>query len=181
MLNRKSLRDEKALGDRLRAEAAQSRPDFSEALHARICRAVQHCRPDEAGVDRRPAGSRRGPRRTLATVAVAASLGTAMFVWQAYRNGYGPDGARPGGLADRAATGGTSLADAPDFHVELYAVTGFAATMPEKIDALIDSAVATQQWTDLGDDARLTVRMLADRLPFDLASSLTLNEAPASP
>jgi hypothetical protein len=170
MLNRKSLLDEKAIGNRLRAEAARSRPDFSEARHARICRAIRQCRSEEAGAERCDAGSRRGPRWALAAVAVAATLSAAICVWQAYRVGDGPNPAQPG-----------RLANAPDFHVELYAATGLAATMPEKIDALIDSAIATQQWSDLNDDARLTVRMLADRLPFDLASSLTFNEAPPSP
>jgi len=65
--------------------------------------------------------------------------------------------------------------------VDAYTVTGLAASVPNQIDALVDSVITAQQWAYLDHDAQVTVKMLADRLPFDLASSLTMADPPASP
>ncbi len=173
MSRRDSSRATKILADRLRAEAARSRPAFSEALHARICRAVRQYRP--------AARRRRVPGWALAAVAAAASLGAAIFFWHLAPRSDGPDVPSSSRLADRSDPGAGRFADSFDFEVDAYTVTGLAASMPNQIDALVDSAVTAQQWAYLDHDAQLTVKMLADRLPFDLASSLTMAESPAQP
>jgi hypothetical protein len=114
-------------------------------------------------------------------VAAAASLGAAILVWQAARSGYGPSGSPSSRLADRSDSGAAPRADASDFPVDLSTVAGLAASVPDRIDAFVDSALSAQQWAYLDHDAQLTVRMLADHLPFDLASSVTMIEPPATP
>ena len=181
MPRREPAPDARVLADRLRAEAARSRPAFSEALHARICRAVQQYRAEEGGTTRAAAGRHCGVRWAVAAVAAAASLGAAILVWQAAPSGCGPDIPPSSRLADQSAPDGGRLADAFDFQVDAHTVAGLAASVPSQIDALVDSAVAAQQWAYLDHDAQLALRMLADRLPFDLASSLTTAEPPANP
>lgn len=182
MPRRRRSRGEEILAARLRAEASRSRPRFSEGLHARVCRAMLQSRPREPAADRAGVGRQRWPRGAVAAVAAAASLVIAVLVGRGDRLG-GLDGPWPGPLPDRAALNpgvpdGESLLPA---ELNLHSVAGLAAAVPNRIDALVDSAIAAQQWASLDDDAQLTVRMLADRLPFDLASSLSMAEPTASP
>ena len=47
--------DEKAIADRLRREAFEHRPPFSQALHERICQAIRECAVgEERGAQRPP-------------------------------------------------------------------------------------------------------------------------------
>ncbi len=50
-----------------------------------------------------------------------------------------------------------------------------------KLPALLDSAMSVPKWAYLDHDARLTVEMLADRFPFDLASTLASSDAATTP
>jgi hypothetical protein len=117
----------------------------------------------------------------LAAAAAAASLGAAILFWHLAPRGGGPDIRPSSRLTDRSDSAAGRFADSFDFEVDAYTVTGLAASIPNQIDALVDSAVTAQQWAYLDHDAQLTVKMLADRLPFDLASSLTMAEPSAHP
>lgn len=178
MGRRRRFRDDELLVVRLLAEAARSRPRFSEVLHARICRAVQHVPPREPAADRACVGRPQWTAWTVAAAAAAASLVVAFLGWRLDRTA-GLDGPQPPQAALSAGVpDGTSFLPTK---LDLHSVTGLAATVPDQLDALVDSAIAAQQWASLDDDAQVTVKMLADRLPFDLASLLTMAEPSASP
>jgi hypothetical protein len=51
-------------------------------------------------------------------------------------------------------------------------VTALAKRMPGEFDYWLDSSATAYQWAGLDHDARLTIRMLASRLPFDVGASL---------
>jgi len=181
MGRRRRFRDDELLVVRLLAEAARSRPRFSEVLHARICRAVQQVPPREPAADRACVGRPRWPAWTVAAAA-AASLVVAFLGWRLDRLG-GVNGPQPSQLPAQAALN-TGIPDDTSFlptKLDLHSVTGLAAAVPDQLDALVDSAIAAQHWASLDDDAQVTVKMLADRLPFDLASLLTMAEPSASP
>ena len=182
MARRHRSRGEEILAARLRTEASRSRPRFSEGLHARVCRAILQSRPQEPAADRAGGGRQRWPTWAVAAVAAAASLLVAVMVWRGDRLG-GLDGPWPSPLPDQAALNAAVPDDASFLPTELdlHSVAGLAAAVPDRIDALVDSAIAAQQWASLDDDAQLAVKMLADRLPFDLASSLSMAEPTASP
>lgn len=179
MARRHRSRGEEILAVRLQREAARARPRFSEGLHARICRAIQQSRPQEPAADR---VGMRWQRWPTWAVAAAVSLVVAILVWGLDRTS-GLHGPQPSQLADQAAPKVRSPANASFLPTELdlHSVAGLAAAVPDQIDALVDSAIVAQQWASLDDDAQLTVKMLADRLPFDLASSLSMAEPTASP
>ena len=50
--------DEKAIADRLRREAFEHRPPFSQALHERICQAIRECAVGEERAAQRPPPAR---------------------------------------------------------------------------------------------------------------------------
>jgi hypothetical protein len=187
MSKRTPLHNERALAERLCREAKQSRPEFSESLHARICRAIEECPRQQAPIWRRGplAHLRQEPSRhpgaarhrlsVWASVAVAAAClaCVAMVAW--------PKNEIPGGpSADGNGQSGLwAESSAPT--LDLESVAGLAMRVSDDLRDWVDSAAATQRWAYLDGDARLAVEMLAARLPFDVASSLASTEAPAGP
>jgi len=61
---------------------------------------------------------------------------------------------------------------------QLYAVSDFPNRFSGDVDAWADSVATAQQWAYLDHDAKLSVEMLVQRLPFDVASCLAF--APGS-
>ena len=155
------------LDERLRAEACDSRPVFSEELHARICDAVWQC-----GVF--PA-SRRGLRRTLglaAVVAAAASLLAAAVL-------LGPS-RQPARLVVRGKASGpaVSLSVSPTPSAEpagsesgFELVTDMADRATEQLESLTD---AVGQWAYPDHDARLALESLGERLTISLVPMSSL-------
>jgi len=184
MADRFSCSDETMLEERLRREARESRPEFSEQLHARICDAVSQRRSRTASIrscedcrrlSSRP-GLRFGTRRSpwIAVAATAAfAAGVAAVVWglTVWDSASDVAGARAE-LAIASAGTATSPPDWLELGSHLYAFSDLPDRLSGHIDDWTQSAVVAQQWAYLDHDAQLTVRMLANRLPFDVASSL---------
>jgi hypothetical protein len=182
MSKREKLRDERLLAESLRREAEQSRPEFSETLHTRICRAVRECPREDAPAWWRRAfvpGWRRNRRYgeaswprvagwACAAVAAACLVGAAIVAWP------GNDARRGTHTSGNAQVGLSSGSTAPS--LDLKSVRALASGVSGTLQDWADSAAATQRWAYLDGDARLAVEMLAARLPFDVAASLASNE-----
>jgi hypothetical protein len=139
---------ESRLRRRLRREAAQSRPAFSETLHRHICSAVD--RAEAAPASRVPAAG--PPWRRLAWAAAAACLLCALVAgWRLREADLPPaDTAAASPMADLAAIG--RLTDS--------AAVG--------LNGLAASIELTPPPARLSSDARLTAEALIERLPVDL-------------
>ena len=174
----KDTHDEKwDLADRLRQEAKQTRPAFSESMHVRICRAVEQ---NEMAEPPRPA-TRPRFRRTGITAAVAATLavGVLYFVWQGnspsgrFSSGrpFSPDVSvpKPGDIVGTAGRE-KAVADAePRPNEDLPSPTDVPSNPAVEIGLLVDSTVANRRWAYLDHDARLAANMLLDQLPGSIA------------
>jgi hypothetical protein len=148
------------LAERLRAEAGDSRPAFSEDLHARICDGVRQC--GVFHVSRRMFGR---PVGLAAVGAAAASLLVAAVLigpsWQRARRLLLDEpsaAAPPPGIAKPS-----SEPAGPGSGFEL--VTDLADRATEHFDSLVDAA---GQWASLDHDARLAFESLSERLPVNL-------------
>jgi hypothetical protein len=147
------------LAERLRAEARDSRPVFSEALHARICDAVWQC-----GVLPAP---RRMFRRSVGlagVAAIAASLLAAAILLGPTRQppppliaGKTPSPAAPSPVSQTPSTSESGF--------EL--VTDLTDRATEQFDSLVGAA---DQWAYLDHDARLVFESLSERLPISLVT-----------
>jgi len=153
----KDTRDENgALADLLQQEAEQTRPAFSESLHARICRAVEESSVAELP---RPAARPRLVRVGIAAV-VAATLAIGVFCLARH-------GAKPNTVAGPGSTDHDSVAPEPDEDLQPLAdMPGNAAV---DIGLLVDSTLTNRQWAYLDHDAQLAATMLLDQLPRSIA------------
>jgi hypothetical protein len=80
MVDRNADDEWRDIAERLRHEARQTRPAFSESLHARICRAVEQ---GEMAEPLRPAPLARFRRAGIAAaVATTLAVGVLFLVWQ---------------------------------------------------------------------------------------------------
>lgn len=171
---------ERALADGLKREAEASRPEFSEALHARIRRAVAES-PPRAG---RPIDPLRySPVRRWAYVAAAATVAVAAtaIVWQAVLTpapDLAPTNVAPTNVAP------THVAKSPDpdggpsgvpqsdplkgLNVFVEKITG---DVPERVDRTMASTLIAGQWAQLDHDARLAASLLTDPLPLGMLAS----------
>jgi hypothetical protein len=151
------------LAERLRAEACESRPAFSEELHARICDGVWQC--GVPGTSQRVFGRSVG----LAAVASAAALLLAAAVlhgpsWQPARPGAGK---ASGAAASRPASPTVSTEPAgSESGFEL--VTDLTDRAIEHFESLFDAADAAGQWAYLDHGAPLALESLSERLPINL-------------
>jgi len=171
MSKRFSTRDEKALAERLRQEAARWRPAFSEALHDRIWRAIEQCKPDQAASTRQGGAHHRVVRRAAAALAAAGLVLVALLLEMAglrSQSGSTPDS---GPLADRqqAPADWTAAAFEASFD-ELPALAALDRDVSAKIPSVLDNAIAPSRWAYLDHDARLAMELLAERFPFDVVS-----------
>jgi len=130
------------LGNRLRQEARQDRPDFSPELHDRILRAVREAssRPADA-VPRRVR-----PGRLVQAMAVAATLLLAVMAgW-------------------RWVKPVRAQAD-PDLVAALETVTRVTRQASEDLVLLSDATTAGQRWAQLDQDLPLAMERLVGNLP----------------
>ena len=137
--------DEKVLAGRLKREAEGSRPEFSEALHARICGALQ---PGEAS-PRRPVIRSRRPI-AYACVTVACLAVALVVAWQLA--GPHTPGVEPGNA--------TPVAKTPDMLRDLDVLR----SPPEP-------PIPSPDWAYLDHDARVVTQLLIDQLPLNTLAS----------
>jgi len=159
MVEHRSNDDEKALADRLRQEAQETRPAFSESLHSRICRAVEHCE-----IHKRPRSAIELFRNRWVYMAVAATLLVgALFVARRLSL---PGGSTP--EKNNVAVEEKTEAD-PDTDAETPTDVPLDAV---DIGMLVDSTFSRPRWAYLDHDAQLVARMLIDQLPLDMTSPI---------
>jgi hypothetical protein len=163
--------NDKLLAERLRQEAMQSRPAFSEALHARVLHAVQTGPAEERPLPRRAASGWR-LRRMLPAAAAVCLLMAVGVGWRVLR----PTAPPPGGgqqVAHRAAPShgdpAIAMTTLPASDVDALAELADQAT--DGLGTLVDAAVVSQQSAYLDHDVRLAAEILMDRLPLDLTAS----------
>jgi hypothetical protein len=162
MFKRISSTEERLLGERLRREAMESRPAFSESLHDRIVCAVRQrraagnspsVRVGENGTVPFPA---RRPRGLPAALAAACLLCAAAIGWQMLQNA-----SQPAPVHLLPPTPEASIADLPS-------INDLADRTVRKLDGLAVSAAWEPQATHLKNDARTAAGMFLDRLPIDV-------------
>jgi len=148
----------KALAERLKHEAEVTRPAFSEALHARICRAVGQCELRELPQPSAPLLRRPW---VWSAIAVTLLLGALLLVWKT-RVPTGPT-PEPIGVARR-----TEREPEPAEEAELP--TDVIVDVPVDVGVLVDSTLANRRWAYLDHDARLAAQVLIAQLPLDMTS-----------
>jgi len=156
MADRSSHDDNKALADRLEQEGRETRPVFSKALHARVCRAIEHCEMEELP---RPAGASFRGRWVYSAVAAALVVVALLLAW---RNVV-PKGPAPGPV-DVAV----SIPPEPLPVDEMRSPAGATVDAAVEMGLLVDSTMTSQRWAYLDHDARLAAQMLIDQLPLDM-------------
>jgi hypothetical protein len=177
MHDRMTPDEKRSLGQRLRQAASAARPEFSEALHRRICRAI------ETGAVR-PRRSRPGRRRLFraaaAVAAAACAVLLAVTLWMGPPERSAAPG-RAGPLADRGAfparadVAPTAI-DASEEAVGLAAICDLADRAGGQFSLLVDSALDRLRWAELDRDARRTADVVGQRFPFNAAWTLAWSE-----
>jgi hypothetical protein len=140
--------EERLLVERLRREAIESRPAFSESLHQRIVRAVEQRRATVAE-DVKPVVSRRWSRGLATALAAACLLCAVVIGWQLVVNASRQD---PAPIARASLTDLPSIDDLTD-------------PIVRKIDGLTVSVALEPHATHLEHDAQAVADVLLDRLP----------------
>lgn len=142
--------EEERLAARLKLEAQATRPAFSEALHARICQALDDSEPP---VPRRRLRWRWRDHWALVAIAATLLVGVSLAVWWS-RKGPGPT----------EVPSEVAVAAGPDM------ITGPTVRAAEDVGMLVDSTFSEGQWAYLDHDAQVAVRLLMDQLPLDVES-----------
>ena len=156
--------DSKTIRERLRREALESRPEFSEALHQRIIRSVGERYAEGAAAGGRNTAAGRRQRGLTAVLAAACVLAAVAIGWRFGANPMQPDG-EPLSMDNRLETSSFVLSgkieDLPPMNVLTdRAVTG--------LDGLLASTGFMLPSTQLAHDARLAADSLLQRLPLDM-------------
>jgi len=161
---------EKRLAERLKAEAREDRPSFSEALHGRIVRSLE-----KAPAPPRPRSSTAWLGHPWLSVAVAATVlvGGLVVAWRIQRVEEPVAGPSPNEFADAHVPASvvpeletpeieTPKPDPPADEDPLEGLAGDVAPM-------VDLALTEPQWAYLDHDMKLAANLLMDQLPFELA------------
>jgi len=168
---------ERALAGRLREEALQARPEFSESLHARVQAAVREARLEHEQAKRQPHPRTIALRWTLAAAMAAGLLVAAALAWQVAK---GPRvGPSPQDVARDDRPGPESRdppPEAPDPLSEWLAAADAARGAVLLLDQWADETLVAEPWADLDHDARLALELLVERIPFDAIASLAAAE-----
>ncbi len=156
--------DSKTIRERLRREALDSRPEFSEALHQRIIRSIGERYAEGAAVGKRNTAAGRRWRGLTAVLAAACVLAAVAIGWRFSANLMRPDD-RPLSPDNQLATNSFVLSgkieDLPPMNVLTdRALTGF--------DGLLATSGFMLPSTQLAHDARLAADSLLQRLPLDM-------------
>jgi hypothetical protein len=143
--------EEQIFAERLRCEAFESRPEFSESLHRRIAGGVRQFHAHLAVADRTTTARHWG-RGLAAALAAACLLCAAAIAWQ-----YGGSARRPDPVSDAP-----TIADAKILIDQWtdQATVGF--------DGLVASATLKPQTAQLKRDARLVAHKFLEPLPVDV-------------
>ena len=158
------------LARRLKREARATRPAFSAALHARICRAIEQ---EGAARPRRSALPRMPRRRLLAAAAAALVVGAALLAswWSRPEPRRPTPVAKPSAPQTPSEEPGAALADVPQELSEAVAdpgtITGPTGQIARHFGLLADKAVSEGQWAYLDHDLGVALRLLADQFPLD--------------
>lgn len=168
MFKRTASSRERAMAERLQREARESRPEFSEALHERICCAIGRQRQSAAVVRPRRLPSPPAFGWALAAVAAACVIAGVAVQWRFGHPAVEPVPAPGTQLAHQRAA--VPVPRPADSVASFGPVVDLANRVPARIPALVDSTVRTGQWAYLDHDARLTVELLKNRLRFDVGS-----------
>lgn len=158
--------EERLLAQRLRQEGRASRPDFSAALHSRICGAV-FASKQPVSPSRHVASAGRIVAWFAAVAVILAALAVPAALWI---KGQEPDQAP-------LAMGNTQPAE-PDSSDDLANMTALVANAADNLGELVRSEVAEGQWAGLDHAAQDALQSFADRLPIDLSSALAFSEMP---
>lgn len=162
MAKRISPEDEKVLADCLKHEAQASQPAFSEALHARICRALKQSEAQPS----RDSGILPSPRRwAYAAIAATCLVGGLLVAW-GLSNMFWPEPLPPD-VESVVVVPPQASEPLP----ELDALTGVTGRTADQVGMLVDSTLTTQQWAYFQHDARIAAGLLIDQLPLDIASA----------
>jgi hypothetical protein len=153
MSKRVSSNEEELLAERLRREAIESRPAFSESLHRRILRDVRQHHAAAATLVAGPAVARRWPRVLAAVLAAACLLGAVAVGWQLMENA-----SRQSRIEEIRSLAGPTLNKLPSIGDLTDRTVG-------KLDKLTVSAALEPQTTPLKHDARAVAGIFLDRLP----------------
>jgi hypothetical protein len=150
-------RQEKLVADRLRREIGQSRPEFSEELHARLRQAL---RQEQANKLSQPAARPAAGRlsRWASVLAAICLLAAVCAAWQAMH------------VARDVGPNAPTLAT--DRKPSLGSMSELAHRAVAKTDAMVSAAVKADRWAGLDQDVRSVLKMPVARLPFDVVSSL---------
>lgn len=172
---------EQALANRLRREAADGRPEFSQRLHRQLCSTVRSCELAKTAAG--PAAAVGWPRRyaLVTALAVAGAITAVAFVHQVWM---GEDGPRPaenaslaasnvpaGALPLRAAEGVQVAADVP---TEMETFGELADFATDEIGTMVEWTVTQRPWDYLDENAWAAFEALNRRVPLDAAASLML-------
>jgi len=174
MIDPVSPRDERRLAERLRREAEQQQPAFSEALHRRIVEAL----PSRETMPR-PGGARRpAPRLWLAAALVASIAVAAVLVVSRVLDHPAPGPPTPDETAavPKQHTPRERMprekAPSPEPDAgeqgELDPLGAVAGGTPANVDRLVDATLARSKWAYLDHDARLAANLMLDQIPLDL-------------
>ncbi len=163
--------NEKALADSLRRNAESTRPEFSEALHAKICQAVRESgpRPRLPGI----ASSSKGVQAYIA-VAVAAALCVVLIVRQMDQTS-GPTTIDVPRIVEHEPAPPiekTPVEQTPDGLASFNGlVGGLTVNVPQRVDERFDSAF-DGPLAELGHDVRLAASFLTEPLPLEMLASV---------
>lgn len=159
-----STRKDREIRDRLRREAQDGRAEFSDALHQRICQAIQECdvSPSPAADDLVP--RRRMTRGWRVTAAAACLAVAATIAWQAFRSD--PGSPRPVDRRQMVQSPPAGELPVPQLR-ESPTVPPMSYPAPAGILVAMDRTIASSQWAYLDHDARTAVRLFAQVLLFE--------------
>ena len=172
MFNHVPSAKEQALGQRLRREALESQPAFSEPLHDRIVRTIQRRRAEELPVLSRTQSLSWVGRWLAATSALVAACVLCAVAISWWINSNHRQANLPANDFVAVAGGQAGLASTPDNAAlpttELPSIGELADRAAGSLDDLAATAAMKPQSAQLVYDARLVADMLIERLPIEV-------------
>jgi hypothetical protein len=158
----------KQLARQARQEAERATPAFSEALHARIMRAVDaadsHAAEAEGGALPRRRGALGIGLRHPWRVALAAAACVALALSPVGLRLLGPQA--PKDIVTPAPVHPAPVAVIP---ADPFVLNRKARQVNDQVKDVVETAMAEQQWAGLDQDVRVATRYLVDQVPFRAA------------
>jgi hypothetical protein len=154
MSKRVPSNEEPLLAERLRREAIESRPAFSESLHQRILRATKQHHAVMASLVSGPTVRRRWPRMLAAALAAACLLCAVAIGWRL--------------MLDASRRGPVEKMPVDQAKIKLPSIGDLTDHTLGRLDHLTVSAALEPHTTPLKHDARAVASIFLDRLPVDV-------------